>query len=341
MLNRKLPRSRRIVLISFPSKLAKPASTLTLYAKVIKRGLKPGILISIALFILLSTWLLQTAIFVLAPNAAALVGKVIVVDPGHGGIDPGAHDRQGVTEKDIVLDIARHLFTLLGKAKAIPIQTRHGDWALEEIYPQESTRHRRDLAARVHIANRSNADAMVCIHVNKSPSQSARGPSTFHSPSSLEGKRLAWCIQRRLMEAQSSRGQGVQPGDFYILRNSKVPTVIVEVGFLSNPEEKQLLLTSSYREKIAEALFCGLADFFAGQDVAPTIAENKGFSPNAGSSFSTNTGSGVPSQGARFSPGAYEELSKHLPIGSAIYDPDSNTIIRRTQDIGPMPLTRH
>ncbi|HHY47933.1 MAG TPA: N-acetylmuramoyl-L-alanine amidase, partial [Firmicutes bacterium] len=264
-------RQRPMILVFIRHKNPAKLLALPLYAVHLIRRLDRAALVALAFIAMLVALLTQTAIHVLAPNTRVLIGKVIVVDPGHGGIDPGAHDREGTTEKEIVLDIARRLFGLLGKAKGIPIQTRHGDWSLDELYPHESTRHRQDLAARVHIANRINADAMVCIHVNKSPHASARGPVTFYNQASQDSRRLASCIQRRLSELQPRGAGGIVKGDFYILRNSKVPTVIAEVGFISNPEEKKLLLTPSYRQDIAEAILAGLADFFEGQGVSPAI----------------------------------------------------------------------
>ncbi|NPV53570.1 MAG: hypothetical protein HPY71_08600 [Firmicutes bacterium] len=212
----------------------------------------------------------ETVIRVLGPATSPVTGKIIVIDPGHGGIDPGANDAQGVKEKDIVLAIASELRTLLGTVKAIPIQTRLGDWDLSDIYPDERTRHRQDLMARVHIAHKSQADALVSIHVNKSRSASASGAVTFYNPNQPESKRLAAALQRRLRELQPETAGWILPGDYYILRESKVPTVIVEVGFISNPEEKRLLLTGEYRQKLAQAIFEGLCDFFRGSPLSPS-----------------------------------------------------------------------
>jgi N-acetylmuramoyl-L-alanine amidase len=204
------------------------------------------------------------AIPALAPLHPALVGKVITVDPGHGGIDPGSHDGGGVLEKDIVLEIAKNVCYLLAKARAVPILTRHGDWEMSPIWPEEKTRHRQDLAARIHIAHRTNSDAFVSIHVNKVGSASTCGAIVLYSRNKPESKRLASCIQRAIKDVAPFRGQSVLEGDYYVLNAARLPAVIVEVGFLSNPKEKELLLSPSYRKRLAEAIFQGLLAFFEG-----------------------------------------------------------------------------
>ncbi len=205
----------------------------------------------------------------IAPPGAPLVGKVITIDPGHGGIDPGSHDDQGTMEKEIVLEIARDVCYLLARARAIPVLTRHGDWEMSPIAPEESTRHRRDLAARIRIAHRTNADAFVSIHVNKVRSSAAQGAVVFHSRNNEESKRLAACIHQAIKDVAPHPGPSVLEGDYYVLNEAQLPAVIVEVGFISNPDEKELLLAPSYRGELAEAIYAGLVLFFEGTGAAP------------------------------------------------------------------------
>jgi N-acetylmuramoyl-L-alanine amidase len=200
----------------------------------------------------------------LAPLHPAMVGKVITVDPGHGGIDPGSHDSEGILEKDIVLEIARDVCYLLARARAVPILTRHGDWEMSPLWPEEKTRHRQDLAARIHIAHRTNSDVFVSIHVNKIGSKSTSGAIVFYSTNKPESKRLATCIQQAIKDVAPFRGQSVLEGDYYVLNAANLPAVIVEVGFISSPAEKELLLTPSHRGCLAEAIFRGLLSFFEG-----------------------------------------------------------------------------
>ncbi|NLJ61148.1 MAG: N-acetylmuramoyl-L-alanine amidase [Firmicutes bacterium] len=216
------------------------------------------------LFLVLLALVTGRAIPALAPLHPALVGKVITIDPGHGGIDPGSHDDGSVLEKDIVLEIARNVCYLLARARAVPILTRHGDWEMSPIWPDEKTRHRQDLAARIHIAHRTNSDVFVSIHVNKIGSKSTSGAIVFYSKDKPESKRLATCIQQAIRDVAPFRGRSVLEGDFYVLNAARLPAVIVEVGFISNPEEKELLLTPSYRGRLADAIFRGLLAFFEG-----------------------------------------------------------------------------
>ncbi|MGE5572059.1 MAG: N-acetylmuramoyl-L-alanine amidase family protein [Bacillota bacterium] len=234
---------------------------------------------SIAAGALLLVWLAALtgrALPVIALPRSAAVGKVIVVDPGHGGIDPGSHNGEGAMEKEIVLEIARDICYLLARARAVPILTRHGDWEMSPIIEHETTRHRRDLAARIHIAHRTNADAFVSVHVNKVRSASTRGAIVFYSRNNPESKRLATCIHSVIQDVAPHPGMSVLEGDYYVLNAAKVPAVIVEVGFISHPEEKELLLAPSYRGQLAEAIFGGLVLFFEGSGVTP---ERKAPSP--------------------------------------------------------------
>ncbi len=209
------------------------------------------------------------ALPVIALPGSAVTGKVIVIDPGHGGIDPGSHNGEGTMEKEIVLEVAKDICYLLGRARAVPILTRHGDWEMSPIIEHESTRHRRDLAARIHIAHRTSADAFVSIHVNKVRSSSARGAIVFYGRNNPESKRLATCIHSAIRDIAPHQGMPVLEGDYYVLNAAKVPAVIVEVGFISNPDEKELLLAPSYRGQLAEAVFAGLVLFFEGSGVTP------------------------------------------------------------------------
>jgi N-acetylmuramoyl-L-alanine amidase len=234
---------------------------------IVKRAI--GSVFAGALILAFLAAMTGTALPAIALPGSAVVGKVIVVDPGHGGVDPGSHDGEGVTEKEIVLEIARDVCHLLARARAVPVLTRHGDWEMSPIIESETTRHRRDLAARIHIAHRTNADAFVSIHVNKVRSTSTKGAIVFYSRNNPASKRLAACVHSKIKDIAPHQGMSVLEGDYYVLNAANVPAVIVEVGFLSNPEEKELLLAPSHRGLLAEAIFGGLVLFFEGAGVTP------------------------------------------------------------------------
>lgn len=183
---------------------------------------------------------------------------IIVIDPGHGGNDMGAASKNGVSERDINLAIARKLERLLHGDGFEVILTRTDEKA---IAPNKS----QDLAKRVDIANKANADIFVSIHLNKFPQPQYYGAQTFYMEGSVKGEHLAKSIQARLLE-ELDRGntrQAKASNSYYVIRNTKMPSVIVECGFLSNPEEEKLLQNDDYQQKIAHAIYMGIKDYFA------------------------------------------------------------------------------
>ncbi len=194
--------------------------------------------------------------------STALAGKIIVIDPGHGGKDRGAQSKNGTLEKDINLEVSKRLAFMLGQAGAAVIMTREADVWLAN--PDAPHKKRSDLLNRVNIANNKGADVFISIHANSFPADpSKRGAQVFSQPGSEEGKLLAQCIHgelKRLLDTVRNPKQI----DFFI-RNSKVPAVIVEMGFLSNPKDEKLLLDSAYQSKMAYSIYCGLVQYFAGK----------------------------------------------------------------------------
>ena len=151
----------------------------------------------------------------------------IVIDPGHGGKDPGAV-YAGYKEKDIVLPIALYLGGFLShpsseaNLKINCVYTRTAD-----IYVP--------LRDRAFIANSIKADAFVSIHVNASPKHNARGEEIWIYPGSIKSAKLANSIATYIDEIVPGRFRGVKEGNFYVLRKTKMPAVLIEVGFLDNP----------------------------------------------------------------------------------------------------------
>lgn len=231
-----------------------------------------------------------------------LLKKVIVLDPGHGGHDPGAIGPTGLYEKDVVLDIARKVKEII--LKNYPnyeiVMTRNEDVFIP-------------LNERTAIANRMNADLFVSIHANASPNKYARGIETFilnwtddeesmrvaarenaislaqmkKAQSELglilaslerESKRdesikLAGYIQNSFLERipffDTQYNRGVKQALFYVLVGAKMPSALVEVGFISNPEEERLLLEESYKERVANSIVSGINKYFASVGIGP------------------------------------------------------------------------
>lgn len=183
---------------------------------------------------------------------------IIVIDAGNGGNDMGASSRSGVSERDINLIIAKKLEGLLQREGFKVILTRRDEKAIA------STKSK-DMAKRVDIANSSDADIFVSIHLNKFSQSQYYGAQTFYMEGSQQGERLAKAIQSRLLE-ELDRGntrQAKASNSYYVIRNVKVPAVIVECGFLSNPDEEKLLQQDEYQQDIAHAIYMGIKDYFS------------------------------------------------------------------------------
>ncbi|WP_181519550.1 cell wall-binding repeat-containing protein [Anoxybacillus ayderensis] len=179
-----------------------------------------------------------------------LAGIKIVVDPGHGKRDTGAIGN-GLLEKEVVLDIGNRLKTKLNRAGAIVIMTREDD-----SYPT--------LSERVETAHKNGADAFVSIHLNANEKSSPNGTETYWNSryASEESKRLAEEIQKRLVKSLGTKDRGIKQGNFYVIKYTKIPSVLVEVAFISNSEDAKKMATSTYREKAAQAIFEGILQFY-------------------------------------------------------------------------------
>jgi len=194
----------------------------------------------------------------------AVANRVIVIDPGHGGFDPGAQ-RGEFKEKEITLAISRKLEQNLSKAGAMVILLRDSDESLSdsELKGSLSERKRQDLGRRVEKANEAKADLYISIHANADPSPRWRGAQTFYNKNSTEAKLLAESIQQELTAGLGNTNRKALAGNYYIIDKTKMPAVIVEVGFLSNPEEARLLSQPDYQQRVATAIFTGITKYQA------------------------------------------------------------------------------
>lgn len=207
--------------------------------------------------------------------STVMAGRLIVVDPGHGGIDAGSSSPAGTHEEDITLEVARKLSVLIGQSGAAVIMTRESDMWLAE--PDAPHKKRSDLTKRVEIANRNNADMFISIHANSMHDRGQRGAQTFSQPGSEAGKILSRFIQDELSRVLGNTSRKPKQIDYFI-RQCKVPAVIVEIGFLSNPAEEKLLLDPAYQEKTAFAIYCGIVRYIADREARALNPEHQ--SPN-------------------------------------------------------------
>lgn len=192
----------------------------------------------------------------------------VVVDPGHGGPDPGAVGAAGTLEKDVVLAVAQELARYLTQAGIRTLLTRTEDRRLAEEAGSLKHRQVEDLNRRARLAQEAGATLLVSIHANAFPSPRWSGAQTFYQEGEAESRRLAEAIQAQLVRRLPPNRRQARPADYRLLREAEMPAVIVEVGFLSNPEEERKLRDRAYQGRVAEAIFHGIMDYlsaFAGR----------------------------------------------------------------------------
>lgn len=191
------------------------------------------------------------------------LGKVII-DPGHGGYDPGATCK-GVMEKHINLDIAKNVSKILQSNHVEVRMTRDGDYnlAVPGLHGRDAKRY--DFERRIELAQKYGADAVVSIHVNIGRHKCS-GPEAFYYKKSPQSKMLAESIQRELTGIPDINKRVVKTGRYYILRRTEMPCVIVETGFLNNPQEREKLTDKKYQQVLAQAIAKGIINYLQVKD---------------------------------------------------------------------------
>jgi len=183
-------------------------------------------------------------------------GKKVVIDPGHGTIDKGAvHEASGVAESPINLAVALKLKELLEDEKISVVLTRDKDTI-------EMDTNRKELQRRIDLAAKSTADILVSIHANKFPDPQYFGAQCFYNPQKPESKLLALLIQEELKNIDSENIS--LPQDLFILRESPMPSVLIEMGFLSNPKDRERLQDPTFQKMMAEGIKKGIIRYFSG-----------------------------------------------------------------------------
>ena len=229
---------------------------------------------------------------IVAPPIAAVTKKemIIVLDPGHGGKDPGALGRKGTREKDIVLKVSNHLRDLLAKQTNTKVfMTRKSDVFIE-------------LKDRATFANQHKADLFVSIHINSHPKKSIKGLELYHfgeasDPRALEvaarengtpledngpawqfiladklhdkkiedSQEFAWTTKKALVKYLKPfykiKDHGVKTAPFFVLRMTTMPAILAEIAFISNPTEEKLLKSSTYQKRMAQGIFEGIKSY--------------------------------------------------------------------------------
>lgn len=193
-----------------------------------------------------------------------LSGEIILLDPGHGGADGGAGDKDAL-EKDIALNISFKLQDYLQEQGALVMMTREDDRDLaDEETRGLSRRKTEDLKKRLEIINESESDFYVSIHLNSIPSPKWSGAQTFYATQISENERAAKFIQDELRTNLENTTRKAKPiNHVYILKYAKKPGVLVEVGFLSNLAERANLQKDDYQDKVAASIYKGILRYYS------------------------------------------------------------------------------
>jgi N-acetylmuramoyl-L-alanine amidase len=191
--------------------------------------------------------------------------KVIIIDPGHGGVDGGAVGiNTGVHEDKVNLEIALRVKEFLEESGSLVLMTRDKDVGLYTEDGSIRKKKNEDLRNRKKLFDESNADLVLSIHLNSFPQSQYYGAQTFYPSNSENSKLLAELIQEELIRVldNGNTRKAKAKNDVYILQDIEVPTVIVECGFLSNPKEELWLQDPEYQEKIAWSIYVGILRYF-------------------------------------------------------------------------------
>lgn len=225
--------------------------------KVIK--LKP---IMIGLALVLVSVLLSVGV-VSVVNKNGQVPKpiyTIVVDAGHGGRDDGCSGVTGTKEGDINLSIAKLLEQNIKTLGIRVVMTRSDG---NGLYSANATNYKQsDMEARMGIINKSKPDMVISIHQNSFSDSSQCGAQAFYQENDEISKAFADSIQSQLISQLDNARSESNKGDYYLLKESNLPAVIVECGYLSNEQEERLLKTNEYQNKVAYAIMCGVVKYF-------------------------------------------------------------------------------
>ncbi|HVP68278.1 MAG TPA: N-acetylmuramoyl-L-alanine amidase [Anaeromyxobacteraceae bacterium] len=236
-------------------------------------------------------WAVASALLLAVPAARPAPAYVVVLDPGHGGEKEGAVSAEGAREKDLTLQIARRLKGRLERQGARVLLTRDGDGTV--ALPQRAAlanSEKADLFVSIHlnampgaahlrargvetyflsadatdasasaVAARENADRLAGEEVDRSDAVAGILADLEDAANLAESSRLAYALHDRVVRGAGAEDRGVKQAPFYVLAGARMPAVLVELGFLSHPQEGRLLRTAQYQESLARAIADGIA----------------------------------------------------------------------------------
>ncbi|BAC12151.1 N-acetylmuramoyl-L-alanine amidase CwlD [Oceanobacillus iheyensis] len=189
-----------------------------------------------------------------------LTGKTIVIDPGHGGPDGGAVGSDDTEEKDIALQVSKLIQSYLQQQGALVYLTREQD---KDLAAEETSglarRKSEDIRNRLKFIHDKEPDFFLSLHLNALPSTQWSGAQTFYYPTKDENKHLATMIQQEIIRnLENTNRSPLALNSMYLLKHAEVPGALVEIGFLSNVEERELLKDEDYQRKMAASIYEGI-----------------------------------------------------------------------------------
>ena len=192
-------------------------------------------------------------------TSGGLAGKIITLDAGHGGSDPGAIGAKGVREKNITLPITENLKAILEKKGATVYMTRSTDKDVAYVGASDAE----ELQARVNVAQKYNSDLFVSIHINSAANKTVGGIASYYYPKTVYDSKIARCIQKELAAGFGVDNRGIQEANFYVIKRSSMPATLLELCFISNPKEETLISSDWFQNKAAKVIAEGIENYFS------------------------------------------------------------------------------
>ena len=191
-------------------------------------------------------------------TGGGIKGKIITLDPGHGGSDPGAIGASGLKEKQITLEISMRVKELLEKEGAKVYMTRTTD---KDVYGPNAS-DRAELQARVNVAEKYNSDLFISLHINSSVNKSVGGFSSYYYPKTDNDLKIAKAIQDKFAKNFGVDNLGVRQANFYVVKRCSMPATLLEMCFISNPKEEKLMKSRWFQKKTARLIVEGVENYF-------------------------------------------------------------------------------
>lgn len=212
--------------------------------------------------ILITLIITIASITIASAKEQPLKGKIITIDPGHGGRDPGTY-YNNIFEKDLNLQISLQLEKKLLEQGATVYLIRRSDIDLSSIY--DPKKKRGDLYRRLLMIKENKSDLYISIHINWYQNAYYKGAEVLYNSINQNNKKLAESIMREFKENLNSN-RNIHTTDLYMYKNTTIPGVLVECGYLSNYQERNLLITEQYQEKIANSITTGIINYTKNKD---------------------------------------------------------------------------